>query len=507
MYVEMLEDIAGTAWKARGIFDVPDNLASALISSKQARASTEAQAAIASLQASNDDFQRKLMEAITKPTIVQPKLPPAVDTDRIDALGPVAEQRKGGSFTEALRCVAMVQCLDAPHEIREEARATLRNYTNEFTEYRRNESTGKLDTIHTRQLDGGGMETVTRTGTDSLSGGPTYGFTLKPNYIGSLFRIARESEVFANRTRPVPVTQGNETIWPLLDQFKAPTVLNGIPQAAVFGGITMSYLGETTARVSSDALTDENRYKVVDLTGMTDFSRDYIVDNYIAMDSEVTRLFGEAVGWIKDWTYIRGDGVAKPQGYFNANATITGGPSTNSREDAGQIEFEDLVWMMSHLAPMCWMDAIWLTNITTLTWLVAIKNHAGNYVYQPNALISQAQRPSLIGGSSLSEAEMVAAPMGTMLGWPVYITEKVPILGTTGDLSLVCPYQYGDATKAGLEVGVSEHFYFSTDRIAYRFKMRHYGKSLWRAPYIQADNLTTPGSGTQVSPFVILKGT
>ena len=51
---------------------------------------------------------------------------------------------------------------------------------------------------------------------------------------------------------------------------------------------------------------------------------------------------------------------------------------------------------------------------------------------------------------------------------------------------------------------MSEHYYFLNDLIAYRFKQRHDMKSLWRAPYIQADNIATPGSGTQVSPFVIL---
>jgi len=35
--------------------------------------------------------------------------------------------------------------------------------------------------------------------------------------------------------------------------------------------------------------------------------------------------------------------------------------------------------------------------------------------------------------------------------------------------------------------------------VAYRFKIRHDMKPLWRAPYQQAD-----GSSTQVAPFVIL---
>ncbi len=96
-------------------------------------------------------------------------------------------------------------------------------------------------------------------------------------------------------------------------------------------------------------------------------------------------------------------------------------------------------------------------------------------------------------------AELMHRPMGDLLGFPVYFSEKVAVLGSTGDLNLVAPSQYGYARRSGMEVAVSEHFYFDTDRIAYRMKQRHDGKSLWRAPYIQAD-----GSSTNVAPFVML---
>jgi len=86
-----------------------------------------------------------------------------------------------------------------------------------------------------------------------------------------------------------------------------------------------------------------------------------------------------------------------------------------------------------------------------------------------------------------------------LLGFPLYFSEKVPTLGSTGDLSLVAPSQFGVARREGLEMGVSEHFYFSTDLIAYRGKLRHDMKPLWRSYYQQAD-----GSSTKVAPFVIL---
>lgn len=513
MYVEFVEEVG--AWAKGSMDDLKENLARSLISIGQARECSAAEFVRSSLdveaqkrKADDEAFRTEMKELVrsglqAKGVGGKTKSPPngggGVDFDHISATGtPAAEQDKRRCLADAMRCVFLANANGCPPELQTYARERLRGYSDEFTEYRFSPETGEMEQTVTRQLGNGGLETIKRTGTDSLSGGPTYGFTLKPDYIGSLFRIAREQEVFASAARKIPVTQGNEVIWPALDQYRAPTLINGIPQAAVFGGITLSYVGETTARVSSDALTTENRFKIVDLTGMTDFSRDYIVDNYIAMDSEVTSLFGSAIAWMEDWVTIRADGVAKPQGFFNANALLT-----VTRDLAAHIHYEDIVGMMAKLSPMCWSSARWLANVTCLPDLVAIKNTALNYVYQPNSMIAQYMRPPIIGDSQFDEGAMVSRPMGMLEGLPVYFTEKIPALGTQGDLNLVCPNQYGLAERSGLEVGVSDQFYFSTDRIAYRFKKRHYGQSLWRAAYTQADN-TTPASGTKVSPFVQL---
>jgi hypothetical protein len=234
-------------------------------------------------------------------------------------------------------------------------------------------------------------------------------------------------------------------------------------------------------------------FKIVDLTGFTDMSRDLLSDNYIAMDAMATRVFGRAFKWMEDYMGINGSGQGQPEGFLSSKAILG-----YDRGTASHIYYADLVNMQQLFHPACWAGGRWIAHITTLTELQAIQVSAGVYVYQPNALISQAMQPSIIGQSSYSGGEKIYRPMGTMLGWPVYFSEKVPTLGNTGDLSLVCPDQYGYARRAGLEVGLSEHFYFSTDRIAFRFKQRHDGKSLWRAPYTQAD-------GTQlVSPFVTL---
>lgn len=381
------------------------------------------------------------------------------------------------------------------------ANRRLQHMCGEFREEVFNANSGRWDTKHTRTLADGALEVITRTGTDSLSGGTTYGFALKPEFLGNLFEISMEQQVFVNAATQIPVSNGIEVRWPAWDQYRPPTLAQGVIQPAVFAGVQLYYEGETSPRVSTDANLNSINFKIIDLTAFTALSRDFVVDNYLAFDAALTRMIGRAFGWMEDWMSIQGPGVGRPQGYFNSGATLV----VNRASSTYKISSNDLTAMIAAVSPMVWNELRWITNITTVPYLAILTNSSGTPVFQPNALITQAQQFSIMdksmGGSG---AELMHRPMGTLVGFPVYFSEKVSQVGNTGDLSLVAPSQYGVARRSGLEIAVSEHFYFSTDLIAYRMKQRHDMKSLWRAPYIQADNPSSPASGTQVSPFVML---
>jgi HK97 family phage major capsid protein len=439
-----------------------------------------------------------------------PKGPPSGGGKLIDQLRgdsvPEEEQDRNRGFRDALKCVFFVEAQKTPQKMRDYALKRMRNYVDDIPVYEEDEE-GNITVTRTLTHEDGSIEKYIRTGTDALSGGQTYGFTLKPTYVSNLFEIAQQASVFAQGTQPVPVTDGNEAIWPGLQQFQAPVTLNGVPQPASFGGITFSWVGETTARVSSDAKTFENRFPVRDLTGFTSFSRDYIMDSstYIPMDTVVTRKFADGYGWMKDWHYIQGDGNGKPLGYFNCLSTQTGGPSSGGRYNSnGTPCYNDLVWMLSHIDPMCRSDARFIAHISTYPSIAALKDSSGNYVFQPNALINQEMVQAAVKTNKVENGGMTAFVGGVILGHLILYSEKVPQVGTTGDISVACPWQYGDATKLRFEIGVSEHFYFSTDEIAYRTKARFYGRSLWPDVYTDASDPTSPSSGWQTGPAVVL---
>lgn len=505
VYIEFIQD-----WGPHKAGDIPaeslsDGVCRALIADDVAREIDITTFLRRSIESESKRIEARLVTASTAGTGAatgtpvaerghRPSPPGGVDFTSISNGTRPADEVKNLCLADAMRCIFLCQARGVDPQLAEFGRQRLRHYVDEVRSYEMDAASGKIAMKIERSVGEGGLETITRDGTDSISGGTSYGFTLKPTFIGDLFRIAVGQEVFAPATRKVPLTSGNEGRWPALGQFSPPRIVNGIPMPASIAGVSLYYKGETDLRVKSDAATRMIDFKAVDLTGLTKFSRDYIVDNYIAMNSVVTEIFGIAMGLITDWVAMFGNGVGMPEGFASSKAFIQ-----RPRTAAGHIQYQDITWMMSRMAAGCLTRSRWLTNQTTMPELMSVTDGT-NRVFLPNSMVVQSDFPSFVGKST-ADAN-VSRLMGTLQGLPVYFAEYIPALGQANDLMLVCPDQYGLAERAGLEVGVNEWVYWETDEIGYRFKLRHDGKSLWPSPYVQADNLAAVGSGTQVSPFI-----
>jgi HK97 family phage major capsid protein len=497
MFVEITSDL-NDAWKAGTIVDLKDDLARSLIGVGQAKESTAADALRASNKADLDKFKAELLGEIR--SAIRPshdngngrKPSPPTGGGGVDFGGRIDPGEPAGkrSWAELLRAVHCVQATDTPPELRDWGRNLLgKVYSDRTVSYKVTEDGGLQETIERSGIS------ITRTGTESISGGPTYGFLVKPEWSDTLFRIPIEDSVIEPGAFEVPIGTTLEFKWPALDQYKAPTP----GQSAAYAGFVLSRKGEITKRDYSDGATKMIDFKITDLTAFTTISRDLEADAYIRIDAMISQVLGQAFQWRKDYEYFNGTGIGQPLGIMNAGNTAA---LTVNRGTSGHIEYEDIVAMMAALHSACWREACWVCHQTCLKDLVAIHNHAGSLVYQPNSLISQAMRPAVMQDSTPYNQLMYRA-QGVLEGFPVYITEKVPPLGTRGDFSLIHRRSYGVAARSGLEVGLSEHFLFDTDTIAYRFKLRNDARPLWLGPYIQSDGGAASGN-TKVSPFVIL---
>lgn len=320
---------------------------------------------------------------------------------------------------------------------------------------------------------------VARDGSESTGGAATYGYLVRPEFYGDVFRIESETDIFVN-LRQLPMGNAVELRYPALDQYSTTTPTR---TSNLFGGVTLYRKPEDAARTEVDAKLSEIIFKVTDLTGMTKVSRDLLADSFIDLNGYLQSLFREAFGWRRDWDFLQGTGVGEPWGILNAPATIKGGGVSGNatRAVTGVIRYEDLSWSISKIWPNLRQGMYWICNAQAASQLQAIKDAAGGYVYQPNTMISQAMMPSIYQG---------AAWDGILMGFPVKLTEKAPALNTTGDLSLFSPKAYGEATRQGLEIGLTEHRYWELDQVGIRWKLRNDGQPMLKNYITGADGNT-----------------
>ena len=130
-------------------------------------------------------------------------------------------------------------------------------------------------------------------------------------------------------------------------------------------------------------------------------------------------------------------------------------------------------------------NACWLIHPYTMPVLEQIQDPSGRYLMRPYPIAGNA---SLEGG-----------PCFQMEGIPIVETEKAPMAGSVGDLTLTDATRYLLGRRSGLEIGVSDQFLFDTDQIAIRFKLRNDGMPQLIKPITLADG------SAQVSVNVVLQ--
>lgn len=300
--------------------------------------------------------------------------------------------------------------------------------------------------------------------------GSTGGFLVGQEFGGEVLKLDPEADVFASGVRSVPMGSPIKT-YPALRQTGNPATA----ASSAHAGIRTYYKSEKAARTSSDASFDEVKLEAVDLIAYTDATND-LLDDAPGAEADFLGLIRSALGWRRDYEYIRGAGKGTPLGYFNAPSLLS-----VTRESAGGISYYDVLSMFAKIMPAYMSRCEWEANPTTLPQLAMIKDDAGNSMWRDPQMGAAGPLPA------------------TLLGRPVKFTEKVPALGTAGDLNLVVPALYLEGLRSGVEIGVSEDFLFSTDQVAYRAKIRHDGQPWIKGTYKMAD-----GSNSELSGFLQL---
>ena len=297
------------------------------------------------------------------------------------------------------------------------------------------------------------------------------GFAIPEPLAAQIFDTSLESEIVRPRAKVFTLVS---------ESLKVPS-WDGADHSSdsLYGGIDADWKGQTaelavkTAKLRTTKLTA----KKMALLGR--------VSTELAEDSPIfAQQFREALttaaGWHLDNAFLNGDGVTEPEGILNSPALVTQDKEVG--QTANTIAWENIIKMWSRMWPRGQNQSVWIANNDVVPQLYVMSQAIGTSgvpVYMPaNA--------------------GAGAPFQTLMGRPILFSEKVPTLGTVGDIGLYDLTQYAIGMRAQVSLMISPHVYFTTDELAFRLRVRVDGKSLW-------EDAVTPANGANtLSPFVVL---
>lgn len=300
------------------------------------------------------------------------------------------------------------------------------------------------------------------------SSGTTGGYLVPPQFSEQLGALIAENAIIRPRAFVQPMA-GATLMFPYLDV----TTAQSAGTSPFFGGVIMNWTEEAQTRTETEPAFKQMELKAHELSGYAVSSNVLLQDAFFGLEKFLMKLFSQAIAWYEDYAFLQGNGVGKPIGIINAKAF-----TTVTRAGANKIAYSDVASMMSKFLPASQKRGCWVCNVNALGQLLQMADAANRVVWIP-----------VSGGAQMG------AP-GNLLGLPVYFTEKLPALGTAGDIILVDPSLYVIGDRMMIEIAASEHVNFLKNQMTWRVVERVDGQ-----PWL--DNVITLQDGsTTVSPFV-----
>lgn len=305
---------------------------------------------------------------------------------------------------------------------------------------------------------------------------PADGGFLIPEVLRSqLLQVALEGAVVRPRATVVPMESLRVPI-PMIDSTSN--------VSSVFGGIVAYWTEEAAALTESQASFGRVVLDAKKLTLYAEMPNELIADA-TAFAGFFDQMFPKACSFYEDYAFMRGTGVGEPLGFINCPAVAsvaaeTGQPSTS-------IVYENIVKMYARMLPSSLASAVWIASIDTFPQLATMALSVGT-----------GGSAVWMGGGGPATAGAVATPPVTILGCPVFFTEKAPTLGTTGDLAFVDLSYYLIGDRQVMSATSSPHYRFANDKTVYRIIERVDGR-----PWLQSA-ITPKNNGNALSPFVQL---
>lgn len=308
--------------------------------------------------------------------------------------------------------------------------------------------------------------------------GAAGGYTVPPMFYDELFRYAVEPTILYGKVKTVPMTARTLQV-PVLDQETAQSA--GV--SAFLAG--MQALWEQEAASIGEY---EPAFRQLELTAWTlgvvsVASIQLLQDNAIGMDGLMTELLTATIGWTADYAFFQGNGVGKPLGVVNAPATVT-----VTRDQSNQFSLKDAAQMVGKLyAGLYQGSQIWCMHQSVYPYLIKLNDESGNTANTGRL----AWLPFDQGAVGKLPTQDGPWSVGTLFGRPVYLTEKLPAVGSTADVMLIDLNSYVCGDRMELEIDVSPHVKFQNAQLMWRALARLDGQPYAASAITLADGAQT----------------
>lgn len=295
------------------------------------------------------------------------------------------------------------------------------------------------------------------------------GYLIPERLRADLLRVSLETALMRRFARTIPMDS-------LTVPF--PTLDSTSNVNSVHGGITAYWVEEGQQLPESDPTFGRIVLQARKLVARADVPNELFQDSIISLEAFISDVFPDALAWFEDTAFISGDGIGKPQGWLGASAMVE--QALESTQVADTIVWQNILRMYSRMLPSSLGRAIWVANIDTFPELAQMALSVGT------------------GGSAIWLNNGVQGPPMTILGRPVYFTEKVPSLTARGCISFIDPGYYLIGDRQTMRAETSAHYRFGNDITTMRFIQRLDGQ-----PWI-AEAITPQNGQFDLSPFVTL---
>ncbi|OPY75185.1 MAG: Phage capsid family protein [Syntrophorhabdus sp. PtaU1.Bin153] len=303
----------------------------------------------------------------------------------------------------------------------------------------------------------------------TMGTGSQGGYAIPTQFDATVRQVSPQEAAIRPRATVIPPGDPPDAqlTFPVLDQTSGQNMYGGVVISHTGEGVTMN---ETTANLREGSLEPKEVSAYIVCTNK-------MLANWEAGSVFIQTILRQAVVGTEDFDFLRGDGINKALGVMNSGAAIL-----HSRAGAGAISFADVHGMLARL--LMRGPAVWVASQTIIPQLATMVDSGGHAVW--------------LGGNGNQGAAAQAMP-STLFGIPLIFSDRLPGLGTKGDLMLLSPFYYLIKDGSGPIAASSEHIYFLSNKTVFKIVWNVDGRP-WLTEPLPLEGSTS----NTVSPFVVL---